>query len=607
MQIGALHSFLAATAKFNYHSGMVHGQIAGQNTYPVVGSSVFARVKATRRIRRHITSRSLAMFCAVGGLITVLSILAILEYQWAGVVSEANREEARAKLLVALTGIRADVNGMLLSLREDLKPASLGEPAALYARRVDAWRQSAPRPDLVANIYTFASASGRLLEWNRISKEFTAALRPRRFAPLMANLSNPARLTTSVGFSPEASFVWILAGNTPVLISPFSSWESPASRAYFWLELQPQVLERYVFPRLFQRRFGSEQWRDYRICVLSGRTGRLLYESGSDISSGAPPYYDAKLTLLGESSAAPRASDFWELAAAHRHGSLGAIVTRVRRRWLLINSGVLLVLALGMATITGSVLRAQAFLRLQMEFVASVSHELRTPLSVIGSAADNLAEGVVRSDASVREYGSLIRSECRRLSGLVEQTLRFAAGKADYRSRNVCFLRVADVIDKTLAEQAAVIDASGFTVEKNIDPGLPMIRIDRGALSECLLNLVSNAIKYGGENRWCGIRVQPLETGRGTGVQITVADRGQGIPAEEISHIFEPFYRGRAARAAQIRGTGLGLSLAQEAATSMGARITVESVLGQGSAFTIHVPAAFMNSSTIPVEAMVES
>jgi two-component system OmpR family sensor kinase len=207
----------------------------------------------------------------------------------------------------------------------------------------------------------------------------------------------------------------------------------------------------------------------------------------------------------------------------------------------------------------------------------------------------------------VREYGSLIRSECRRLSGLVEQTLRFAAGKADYRSRNVRFLRVSEVIDKTLAEQAAVIDASGFTVEKNIDAGLPMIRIDPGMLSECLLNLVSNALKYGGENRWFGIRVQSLETGRGTGVQITVADRGPGIPAEEISHIFEPFYRGRAARAAQIRGTGLGLSLAQEAANSMGARITVESVLGRGSEFTIHVPAAFMNSSTIPVEAMVES
>ncbi|HJY08119.1 MAG TPA: sensor histidine kinase, partial [Bryobacteraceae bacterium] len=91
------------------------------------------------------------------------------------------------------------------------------------------------------------------------------------------------------------------------------------------------------------------------------------------------------------------------------------------------------------------------------------------------------------------------------------------------------------------------------------------------------------------------------------GVQITVEDRGIGIPSAELKHIFEPFYRGQAARSAQIRGTGLGLSLAREAANSMGARITVESTVGKGSSFTLHIPAAYMNSSTVPVEALVES
>jgi signal transduction histidine kinase len=262
---------------------------------------------------------------------------------------------------------------------------------------------------------------------------------------------------------------------------------------------------------------------------------------------------------------------------------------------------------LAMATIIVYAFRAQNLLRLQMEFVASVSHDLRTPLSVIGSAADNLAEGVVRSDPSVREYGSLIRSECRRLAGMVEQTLRFAAGKADYRTRNIQFFRVADVIDDTLREAAAIIDASGFDIDKKIDPDLPMLRADARALSECLLNFISNALKYGGDRQWLGIRAQPVETGRGTSVQITVEDRGLGIPSDELPHIFDPFYRGRNARSAQISGTGLGLSLAQEAANSMGARITVESAPGEGSAFTIHFPAAYMNSSTIPVEALVES
>jgi signal transduction histidine kinase len=295
------------------------------------------------------------------------------------------------------------------------------------------------------------------------------------------------------------------------------------------------------------------------------------------------------------------------LVAQRRRGSLNAAVESIRLRFLAINFGVLLVLGLGTAMLVISCLRAQTFLRLQMEFVASVSHELRTPLSVIGSAADNLAEGVVRSDQSVREYGSLIRGECRRLSQLVEQTLQFAAGKADYRPRNVKFLRVEDVVNQVLAEASAIIEASGFTVEKYIDPDLPKVRVNMGTFSECFLNLISNALKYGAQSRWIGVHAHPFETGRGTGVRITIEDRGLGIPNEELSQIFEPFYRGRDARVAQIRGTGLGLSLAQEAAATMGARITVESVVGIGSAFTIHMPASYLNSSTIPLEAIVES
>ena len=284
--------------------------------------------------------------------------------------------------------------------------------------------------------------------------------------------------------------------------------------------------------------------------------------------------------------------------------------TRAERTQLIhfaINMGLLLAVTSAVATIILYVSRAQNLVRLQMEFVANVSHDLRTPLSVISSAADNLAEGVVRSDESVREYGSLIRSECRRLSDMVEQTLRFAAGKADYRVRHIRFLRVADIIDETLRDAQTIVKATGFRIEKEIDSRLPMIRIDSRALSECLSNLVNNALKYGGESRWIGIQAYPVETGRGTGVQVTVRDRGPGIASDELALIFEPFYRGRNARSAQVRGTGLGLSLAQESAASMGARITVASTAGQGSAFTIHLPAAYMNSSTIPVEALVES
>lgn len=265
------------------------------------------------------------------------------------------------------------------------------------------------------------------------------------------------------------------------------------------------------------------------------------------------------------------------------------------------------VLAASLAVITVFLLRLRNSLRTQMEFLTSVSHELRTPLAVIGSAADNLAEGVIRSDQSVREYGALIRGECRRLTGLVEQTLQFAAGKADYRTYNLEFLRVADVIDKIVNEMKVMLVASGCSLDRIISPDLPMIRADANSLSECLQNLLSNAIKYAGDGRWIGLYAEPVETGRGTGVRITIKDRGIGIPADDLGRIFEPLFRARNVRDAEISGTGLGLSLAQEAANSMGARITVNSIFGKGSSFTLHIPALYMNSSTIPLEALVES
>jgi signal transduction histidine kinase len=298
--------------------------------------------------------------------------------------------------------------------------------------------------------------------------------------------------------------------------------------------------------------------------------------------------------------------DVSELIASQNESSSVVASRQGRRTWLLINFVVLVVLAMSMATLVFAALRARKFLRLQMEFVAGVSHELRTPVSVIGSAADNLAQGVVRSATDVREYGILIQNECRRLSALVEQTLRFAAGRADYRPRNLQFFRVEGVIEQTLSALRPALEENGFSLETSLDSNLPMVRADSDALRECLSNLISNAMKYGGEKRWISIRIQAVETGCGTGVEIIVEDRGIGIPSDEISRIFDPFYRGRTARAAQIHGTGLGLSLAQEAANSVGARISVKSAVGKGSAFTLHIPAAYMNSSTVPLEALIE-
>jgi signal transduction histidine kinase len=400
--------------------------------------------------------------------------------------------------------------------------------------------------------------------------------------------------------------LWALPESAPLLIQASGRGRA---RRFVVIELSTERLKTDLFPDLVSRYLGSHRSTDFQIGVLGGLHNTLLYQSDPSLSSDTFRYWDEKVFLFEgfRFFSTAGTGDKWMLVAKDRQGSLAAAAAKLSHRWLAVNFGVLIVLALGLATIVVSMLRAQAFLKLQMEFVAGVSHELRTPLSVIGSAADNLAEGVVRSAKDVQEYGALIRSECRRLSGLVEQTLRFSAAKADIRSRDIQFFRITDVIDRALSAAVTAIDGNRLSLEKIVDPNLPMVRADPYLLSECLLNLISNALKYGGDAQWLGIRAQTVETGHGTGVQITVEDRGIGISAAELRHVFEPFYRGQTARSAQIRGTGLGLSLAREAANSMGARITVKSAVGKGSAFTLHIPPAYMNSSTVPVEALVES
>jgi two-component system sensor histidine kinase SenX3 len=108
---------------------------------------------------------------------------------------------------------------------------------------------------------------------------------------------------------------------------------------------------------------------------------------------------------------------------------------------------------------------------------------------------------------------------------------------------------------------------------------------------------VANAVKYGGPDRWVGIRAEHVKESRRSEVRISVSDHGSGIPAAELPHIFEPFYRGGDALARQIHGNGLGLSLVKRIVTAHGGRVSVSTRAGAGSSFTITLPAAEPNSS----------
>ncbi len=280
----------------------------------------------------------------------------------------------------------------------------------------------------------------------------------------------------------------------------------------------------------------------------------------------------------------------WRVLVQHESGSLEAAVAAARRRNLAISFGVLLVLTVSVGLLALTSRRSRRLARQQMEFVAGVSHELRTPVAVIRSAAENLSIGVVSGDR-VKRYGDVIGSESRRLGEMVESILQYAAFESGHGIGAQVPVSPGEIIDAAVSSAAAMDTAVDATIERDVPGDLPAITGDATALRSAVQNLVANAIKYGGADRWVGIAARVEPNRRGQDVVITVSDHGAGIPAAELPLIFEPFYRGSDALTQQIHGNGLGLSLVRRIVTAHGGRVSVTAKPGQTS-FTIALPVA---------------
>jgi signal transduction histidine kinase len=154
-------------------------------------------------------------------------------------------------------------------------------------------------------------------------------------------------------------------------------------------------------------------------------------------------------------------------------------------------------------------------------------------------------------------------------------------------------LTVSEILASIRKNVTEELEEEGGTLEEHIEPGLPPVLGDLSAVCACLRNLIANALKYGGEERWIGLTAMCHEVdGHAKEIRFSVRDHGEGISASELQRIFEPFYRSPQVVDAQIHGTGLGLALAKRIAEALGGKISVVSELGVGSTFTLHLPAA---------------
>ncbi len=277
--------------------------------------------------------------------------------------------------------------------------------------------------------------------------------------------------------------------------------------------------------------------------------------------------------------------------ASRREADLAASSSRSSHKLIGIFSlTFLLSSAAGWAIQRNRMLNRMQLAELQMEFVASVSHELRTPLAVIRSAADNLADGIIREKGAMQRYGVILQHQSRSMGDLVDQILLFASTE-DRNNRYVLRpVTVTEIVESIVSSTEEIVRGAGFILEAHVDPDLPAVMGDLVGISQCLQNLIGNAVKYGGEDRLILLRATRFSSSRSSDeLRISVADHGIGIDSTEIDYIFDPFYRSPRVHAAQIHGTGLGLSLAKRIAESMGGRLTVVSQLSAGSTFTLHL------------------
>jgi signal transduction histidine kinase len=227
-----------------------------------------------------------------------------------------------------------------------------------------------------------------------------------------------------------------------------------------------------------------------------------------------------------------------------------------------------------------------------MDIVACVLHELRIPITAILSAGENIRDGLLEDQDSLREEGAIIITQAMRLMNLGDQILLYASTGKPGPRRDMRALAAVDVIDDAVNGTSVLLQQGEFTLEREIQPGLPALRGDLSLLSQCLQNLIANAVKYSGQSRWVGVSAR-VAMGCSAGqeeIHISVRDRGLGISEQDLPHVFEPFYRGRCPAVSKIRGSGLGLSIAKGCVEACGGTLSVVSEEGVGCVFTLHLP-----------------
>lgn len=225
---------------------------------------------------------------------------------------------------------------------------------------------------------------------------------------------------------------------------------------------------------------------------------------------------------------------------------------------------------------------------MRKEFVANVSHELRTPLTNIRSYAETLVDNAEAIPAEMeKNFLNVILGESDRMTHIVQDLLtlsRFDSGRSEL---NLTTFSFAEAIESMANANRMEAQRHGHTMEVRLEPGMPQVRADRERITQVMMNVVSNAIKYTPDAGHIWISAGRMGKGR---VWMEVADDGMGIPEADRGRIFERFYRVDKARSRESGGTGLGLSIAKEIVDKHRGELRLVDRAGPGLTIRMELP-----------------
>jgi two-component system phosphate regulon sensor histidine kinase PhoR len=232
------------------------------------------------------------------------------------------------------------------------------------------------------------------------------------------------------------------------------------------------------------------------------------------------------------------------------------------------------------------VTRLKKLERMRVDFVANVTHEIKTPLTAILGFVETLQEGAIEDRETARKFLSTITRHAERLNRLVEDLLTISnieLGEMRFYFESVSLSGIAQSVMNIVSVKAR---EKKIDVAVEIPDSLPPIRADRDRLSQILINILDNAVKFTPE----GGGVKLSAEAAGGEVVVRVADTGIGVPRDEIGRLGERFYRVDKTRSRELGGTGLGLSIVKHLMLAHRGHMEIESQLGRGTTVILHFP-----------------